>query len=119
MKMAGKTGTAQVINYDRAGTRKATQWENKHHGLFVCYAPVDNPRYAMAVIVQHGIAGGRFAAPKAREIMKVALLKDPELQARIVAPPPPEPVEAAETAPPEVESTEVAPESTEYIPPVP
>lgn len=119
MKMAGKTGTAQVINYDRAGTRKATQWKNKDHGLFVCYAPVDNPRYAMAVIVQHGIAGGRFAAPKAREIMKVALLKDPELQARIVAPPPPEPVEAAETAPPEVESTEVAPESTEYIPPVP
>jgi penicillin-binding protein 2 len=51
--------------------------------------------------------------------MKVALLKDPELQARIVAPPPPEPVEAAETAPPEVESTEVAPESNEYIPPVP
>lgn len=119
MKMAGKTGTAQVINYDRAGTRKATQWKNKDHGLFVCYAPVDNPRYAMAVIVQHGIAGGRFAAPKAREIMKVALLKDPELQARIVAPPPPEAVEAAETAPPEVESTEVAPESTEYIPPVP
>ncbi|MCA1934451.1 MAG: penicillin-binding protein 2 [Asticcacaulis sp.] len=119
MKMAGKTGTAQVINYDRAGTRKATQWKNKDHGLFVCYAPVDNPRYAMAVIVQHGIAGGRFAAPKAREIMKVALLKDPELQARIVAPPPPEPVEAAETAPPEVESTEVAPESNEYIPPVP
>ncbi|BEV10979.1 penicillin-binding protein 2 [Asticcacaulis sp. DW145] len=119
MKMAGKTGTAQVINYDRAGTRKATQWKNKDHGLFVCYAPVDNPRYAMAVIVQHGIAGGRFAAPKAREIMKVALLKDPELQARIVAPPPPEPVEAAETAPPEVESTEVAPESIEYIPPVP
>lgn len=119
MKMAGKTGTAQVINYDRAGTRKATQWKNKDHGLFVCYAPVDNPKYAMAVIVQHGIAGGRFAAPKAREIMKVALLKDPELQARIVAPPPPEPVEAAETAPPEAESAEVAPGSDEYIPPIP
>ncbi|UDF02735.1 penicillin-binding protein 2 [Asticcacaulis sp. AND118] len=119
MKMAGKTGTAQVINYDRAGTRKATQWKNKDHGLFVCYAPVDSPKYAMAVIVQHGIAGGRFAAPKAREIMKVALLKDPELQARIVAPPPPEPVEAAENAPPEAESSEVAPGSDEYIPPIP
>lgn len=123
IKMAGKTGTAQVINYDRAGTRRATQWRNKDHGLYVCYAPADNPKYALAVVVQHGVAGGTVAAPKAREIMKVALLKDPEMQARIVRPPPPEvPDEpliipevdaSADTLPP------VAPAADDFVPPTP
>lgn len=118
IRMAGKTGTAQVINYDRAGTRKATQWKNKDHGLFVCYAPVDNPKYAMAVIVQHGVAGGAFAAPKAREIMKVALLKDPEMQARIVRPIPQEIVETPAPLPTEPETLPIDP-TADYIPPSP
>ncbi len=49
--------------------------------------PVDDPRYAVAVIVEHGGLGGATAgAPRAREVMRVALLKDPEIRARIEKP---------------------------------
>ena len=88
LKMAGKTGTAQVRNYG-SGSRKSNVWRLKDHGLFVAFAPLDNPRYAISVIVQHGVAGGLNAAPRAREIMKVALVKDAEMRERITAPPAP------------------------------
>lgn len=89
--MAGKTGTAQVRNYG-SGARKSSVWRLKDHGLFVAYAPIDNPRYAISVIVQHGEGGGKAAAPKAREMMKIAVLKDPELRKRIEVPlPAPQP----------------------------
>ena len=85
--MAGKTGTAQVRNYDKGGSRgKGGVWGLRDHGLFVAFAPVDAPRYAMAVIVQHGMGGSTAAAPRAREIMRTTLLKDPELRARIEKP---------------------------------
>ena len=86
--MAGKTGTAQVRAYDKGGPRGGIglPWRYRDHGLFVCFAPIDVPRYAMAVIVQHGLGGSINAAPKAREIMRVALLKDPEIRARIEKP---------------------------------
>lgn len=53
------------------------EWRMRDHGLFVCFGPYDNPRYACAVIADHGGGGGSAAAPKAREIMKAVLLKDP------------------------------------------
>ncbi|WP_411287125.1 penicillin-binding protein 2 [Phenylobacterium sp.] len=85
--MAGKTGTAQVRNYDKGGARgKGGPWRLRDHGLFVAFAPIDQPRYALAVIVQHGMGGSTAAAPRAREIMRTALLKDPELRARIEKP---------------------------------
>jgi len=85
--MAGKTGTAQVRNYDSGGSRgKGGAWGLRDHGLFVAFAPIDAPRYAIAVIVQHGMGGGSAAAPRAREIMRTALLKDPELISRIQKP---------------------------------
>lgn len=86
--MAGKTGTAQVRSYAKGGPRGGASmpWRFRDHGLFVCFAPIDAPRYAMSVIVQHGLGGSINAAPKAREIMRVALLKDPELRARIEQP---------------------------------
>ena len=85
VRMAGKTGTAQARNYG-SGSRKGAgrPWEQKDHNLFIAYAPTDNPRYAVSVIVQHGgLGGGTAGAPRAREVMKVALLKDPEIRARI------------------------------------
>jgi penicillin-binding protein 2 len=85
VRMAGKTGTAQARNYG-AGSRKGAgrPWAQKDHNLFIAYAPIDNPRYAVSVIVQHGgMGGGTAGAPRAREVMKVALLKDPEIRARI------------------------------------
>ena len=85
--MAGKTGTAQVRNYDKGGSRgKGAIWGLRDHGLFICYAPIDEPRYALAVIVQHGMGGSTAAAPRAREIMRTALLKDPEILARVQKP---------------------------------
>jgi penicillin-binding protein 2 len=83
--MAGKTGTAQARNYG-AGSRKGAgrPWREKDHNLFIAYAPIDNPRYAVSVIVQHGgMGGGTAGAPRAREVMRVGLLKDPEIRARI------------------------------------
>ena len=85
IKMAGKTGTAQVRSFDTGSRSDAGMpWRLKAHNLFVAFAPYDDPRYAMSVVVQHGGgSGATIAAPIAREVMKVALLKDPEVRARI------------------------------------
>jgi penicillin-binding protein 2 len=86
VKMAGKTGTAQVRNYG-SGSRKSNVWRLKDHNLFIAYAPYDAPRYAMSVIIQHGGGGGATeGAPRAREVMRVALLKDPDILKRITKP---------------------------------
>ena len=85
VRMAGKTGTAQARSYGAGGRGRAgSPWAQRDHNLFIAYAPVDNPRYAVSVIVQHGgRSGGTLGAPRAREVMKVLLLKDPEIRARI------------------------------------
>jgi len=89
IKMAGKTGTAQAHTY-RAGERtsRTLPWERRDHAWFVAFAPYDDPRYAISVLVEHGGFGASAAAPRAREIMRVALLKDPELRSRIEQPTP-------------------------------
>ena len=89
--MAGKTGTAQVRQYSQTGSRsnQGVPWRLKDHNLFIAFAPYDNPRYAMSVLVEHGgLFGSSAAAPRAREVMRVALLKDPEIRARIENPTP-------------------------------
>jgi len=84
-KMAGKTGTSQVRRItpeERAAgvTRNEDlPWERRDHALFVGFAPYDNPRYAVSVIVEHGGGGSRAAAPIARDII---------LQAQYGGPPP-------------------------------
>ncbi len=105
IKMAGKTGTAQSYSYGGgSGAHGAVgQWNLRDHAWFIAYAPFDEPRYAMSVLVEHGGFGAAAAAPRAREIMRVALLKDPELRARIETPlPMPElsPTAPDEGAPP-------------------
>jgi penicillin-binding protein 2 len=91
VKMAGKTGTAQVRQY-AAGASRSNQgiaWKLKDHNLFIAFAPYDEPRYALSVIIEHGGQfGSSAAAPRAREVMRVALLKDPEIRARIEQPTP-------------------------------
>lgn len=119
VQMAGKTGTAQVRSYDKGVSRdsKDVRWRLKDHNLFVAFAPYDDPRYAVSVIIEHGGLGGATAgAPRAREVMRVALLKDPEIRARIERPAPlPEAVPEAdiEGAAPEdpVEAPPPAPEA--------
>jgi penicillin-binding protein 2 len=87
VKMAGKTGTAQSHTYKEGErTSRTLAWALKDHAWFVAFAPADAPRYALSVLVEHGGFGAQAAAPRAREIMRVALLKDPEVRARIEQP---------------------------------
>ncbi len=73
--LAGKTGTAQVKRITMAeraaGLVKPEQrpWKDRDHALFVAFAPVDAPRYAISVVLEHGIGGAAYAAPIARDIM--------------------------------------------------
>lgn len=79
LEMAGKTGTSQVRRIsveERARgviSNADLPWNRRDHGLFVCYAPFDSPRYAAATIVEHGGGGSTAAAPIARDIMLYAL----------------------------------------------
>src|SRR3546814_6391551 len=59
VKMAGKTGTAQVVSLSK-GSGKGGPWKYRDHGLFIAFAPFDAPRYAAAVVIEHG--GGSGAA---------------------------------------------------------
>jgi penicillin-binding protein 2 len=68
--VAGKTGTAQVQRAaPREGVDPPTPYERLDHAWFAGFAPVDQPRIAFAVLVEHGGAGGEVAAPVAMEIV--------------------------------------------------
>jgi len=83
VKLAGKTGSAQVRRVSRElrehghFNSKNLPWEFRPHALFVAYAPYDAPRYAVALVVEHGNAGADVAAPLARDIMVDTLNRDP------------------------------------------
>lgn len=65
--MAGKTGTAQVVSLN-VSDGKTGPWKYRDHGLFTFFAPFDNPRYAGAVVIEHG-GGSGAAYPIARDVM--------------------------------------------------
>lgn len=67
VQMAGKTGTAQVVGLDK-GRGKGGLWKYRDHGLFIAFAPFDAPRYAAAVVIEHG-GGSAAAYPVARDVM--------------------------------------------------
>ncbi len=79
LRMAGKTGTSQVRNITAAERARGVTsnedlpWERRDHALFVSFAPFDAPRYAVAVLVEHGGGGSTAAAPIARDVMLQAL----------------------------------------------
>ncbi|MBN9563531.1 MAG: penicillin-binding protein 2 [Alphaproteobacteria bacterium] len=80
--LAGKTGSSQVRRVSREARERGFKseklpWEFRPHALFVAYAPYDNPRYALSVVVEHGNAGAQAAAPVARDIMVDVLTRDP------------------------------------------
>ena len=88
MRMAGKTGTSQVRNITAAerarGVSKNSDlpWERRDHALFVSFAPYENPRYAVSVLVEHGGGGSTAAAPIARDVLLQAMSGgDPPLEA--------------------------------------
>jgi penicillin-binding protein 2 len=88
-EMGGKTGTSQVRRITRAERAKGVwknedlPWERRDHALFVGYAPVHAPRYAVAVIIEHGGGGSKVAAPVARDV----LLAAQKLDSLRIAPP--------------------------------
>jgi penicillin-binding protein 2 len=71
--IAGKTGTAQVVRIDHDQEEKLDPEEKarrlRDHALFVAFAPVEDPRIAVAVVVEHGISGGRAGGQVARQII--------------------------------------------------
>lgn len=82
-RMGGKTGTTQVrritMKERREGIKKESElpWRLRNHALFVGYAPHDNPKYALAVLVEHGGGGSSVAAPLAGKILREAIMLDP------------------------------------------
>ncbi|MDT8386481.1 MAG: penicillin-binding protein 2 [Thiogranum sp.] len=76
-EIAGKTGTAQVFGLKEEEEYEAENLARKlhDHSLFVAFAPVDKPRIAIAVIVEHGGSGSAVAAPIARTILDQYLSK--------------------------------------------
>lgn len=52
-------------------------WAYRPNGLFVGFAPAGEPRYAVAVIVEHGLWGAQSAAPIARDLLTYAITNDP------------------------------------------
>jgi len=83
MEMSGKTGTAQVRRISKAERETRVlknherPWRERDHALFVGYAPSDDPRYAVAVVVEHGGGGSKVAAPIARDLLLATQKRDP------------------------------------------
>ena len=82
-KMGGKTGTVQVRRISLAERESGILKDNelpyhlRDHALFVGYAPLDRPLYAIAVVVEHGGSGSAVAAPIARKVMRETLKRNP------------------------------------------
>ncbi len=87
MEMAGKTGTAQIHHVAKEVRDKGivtgtvVPWKDRDHALFIAFAPAGAPRYACAVVVEHGGVsggeGGAVAAPIARDVLLAAQQRDP------------------------------------------
>jgi penicillin-binding protein 2 len=89
MAMAGKTGSVQVRRISKAERRTRVRkneekpWEERDHAMFVAFAPVDAPRYAVSVVVEHGGGGSKAAAPVARDVLIETQKRDPARKAPV------------------------------------
>jgi penicillin-binding protein 2 len=94
--VAGKTGSAQVVTHARFEADKRAH-HVQPHGWFICFAPAEAPTIAMAVLVEHGTAGGQSAAPVAGQVLSkyfgvptaVPLYEAPEPPTPLPSPEPP------------------------------
>jgi penicillin-binding protein 2 len=79
VKMCGKTGTAQVKRLKEGDkrTQEELPWHLRNNALFICWAPHDAPRYAVAVVLEHGMKGSQYAGPIGGDILRQAMLRDP------------------------------------------
>ncbi|GHV08114.1 penicillin-binding protein [Campylobacterota bacterium] len=74
IKIAGKTGTAQVVSIAQDEKQRMSERElefnSRSHAWFIGYAPASKPRYALVVLIEHGMSGGGVAAPLAAQILQ-------------------------------------------------
>ena len=92
VRMAGKTGTAEAAQRAKKGASKdLVQWLKEDHAWFVGYAPIEQPRIVVAVLVEHGGSGGHVAAPVVQRVMQAWFERHPYKPsagaARIIEPP--------------------------------
>ena len=77
MEFAGKTGTSQVRRITlldrKLGLHKHWPWKWRDHALFVGFAPVHAPLYAVCVVIEHGGSGGKIAGPIGRDLLADAI----------------------------------------------
>ena len=69
MRIGGKNGTAQVIRKQEGVKWQDLPWEQRHHALFAGYAPANEPRLVVVVVVEHGGDASSVAAPIAGRIL--------------------------------------------------
>jgi len=95
--VAAKTGTAQVVGIRQNEKYNASKLDERHrdHALFIAYAPAEDPKIALAIIVENGEHGGSTAGPIARKVMDYYLL------GKLPEPPTAAPIAPVEAAPPE------------------
>ncbi len=78
-QMSGKTGTSQVIaaksEQDLYSKCDEREYQYRHHGVFVAYAPAYDPKIAVAALVEHGCAGSRAAAPIVEKVINTYMKK--------------------------------------------
>ena len=122
-KIAGKTGTAQVFSVAQDATYKEDELEErlKDHALFMAFAPADNPKIAIAVVVENGGHGGSVAAPIAGKVIEAYLnqFSDEELKQSVrkkTAKTKKSPTPSSNTKPPKIPSAPaVKPDNTALI----
>jgi len=79
--LAGKTGTAQVFGLDPEEEYIAEKYEEKlrDHALFIAFAPIEDPKVAVAIIVENAGSGSSKAAPIAKSLLDVYFSKNPPI----------------------------------------
>jgi penicillin-binding protein 2 len=95
LAIGGKTGTAQVVKLPPGLRDVQLPEEFRDHAWFVAFAPAASPRFAVAVLVEHGGHGGSAAAPLARAIIEEAARRGYFVAQGIPASPPPAPAPPA------------------------
>ena len=75
---AGKTGSSQIKRFTEAQReaevkQEDLEYKNRDHALFIAFAPVSDPKYAISVVVEHGGSGSKAAAPIAKKVIKKTL----------------------------------------------
>ncbi len=78
IQMAGKTGTSQVRSMTKNELFSKCEempYRDRHHGIFVGYAPYHDPKIAVAAVIEHGCHGSKAAAPVVRDVIQIYMKK--------------------------------------------